>query len=102
MAYSKSTLAYGDCKEIMERALSSANGLSLSFETRNMAIRFKQRCHYYRVLNRKENLSVYPEPSHEMHGRSPFDTLFIRLKQGDETTVLLEIIKAENMKVTEL
>lgn len=102
MAYSKSTLAYSDCKSIMEQAIGSAKGLSAKFDTKQAAIRFKQRCHYYRVLNRRENQIIYSDPIHEMHGKSPFDTLFIRLDPKDPTIVQFEIITEVGIEVTPL
>lgn len=76
MTVSRSILSYPDCREAFERASKSAKGIRLSFQTKGEARRFAQRCHIFRVLDRKDSEKLYM-PDHSMHGHSPYDPLIV-------------------------
>jgi len=46
--------------------------------------------HYARKLHRESNATIYPEPDHPLHGRSPYDIITIRLEYNDKVWVRLE------------
>lgn len=48
-------------EEIFARALSNPKGLEVSYENPRAAVRACQRFNHYRVLLRKQSLTIYPE-----------------------------------------
>jgi hypothetical protein len=76
MPRSTSYLAYLDCKEVLDRALLSTKGIRMEFKTEKSAVYFVSRCNSFRVLDRKENIYLYPE-GHTMCGKSHYDKLRI-------------------------
>lgn len=91
---SKSLLAYSDVKEVFDRAIASEKGVNLYFGTAKERDRFMFRSLYFRVLDRRNNAILYPEPAHTMHGASIYDTISL-LKRHDERgfKIVFEIIK---------
>ena len=100
MPNSSSLLAYPDVKAALEQALTSNYGVKVIFKTKAEAHRFLGRCTSFRLLSRKENLKVYPEPAHSLHGRSVYDGLSIKCNDTDvfiiplkESDVVVEILQ---------
>lgn len=79
MALSTSPLAYTDCREFLEQALSAPNGSRLPFRAETSAQHFRMRCNYFRVLDRKDNETIH-EPGTPLHGKSEYDTLTLTVK----------------------
>lgn len=82
MAINLSRLAYSDCYDLLEKAISSdyPTGLRVLFATRNEAIHFRQRLHNARYVDRRDNAEVYAE-GHPMYGRSVYDVINIRCRE---------------------
>ena len=82
MAINLSRLAYSDCYDLLEKAISSdyQTGLRVLFANRNEAIHFRQRLHNARYVDRLDNTKVYPD-NHPMYGRSVYDILHIRCRE---------------------
>jgi hypothetical protein len=79
--YSKSPLAYGDIKELLDKALDSPRGIKITLEKHGHAIQLRQRASKFRTMDRASSKTVYPE-GHPMHGRSSYDVLALRIKTG--------------------
>jgi hypothetical protein len=82
MPISQSILSYPDVKEVFERALASQRGVRIPLKDSKTAQYFSRRCNQFRSLDRKENLKIYTEPAHSLHGRSIFDTLQILVREN--------------------
>lgn len=78
MALSNSILAFQDCADFLEPAISDEKGARLFFKTQKEAEFFRMRCYQFRKLHRKQNMSVYP-PDHKMYGQSEYDELMLTL-----------------------
>ena len=96
MAHSKDLSTYRDVEDTLNRALESAKGIKVSFDTDRAAIRWLSRANAFRAEHRKLSRAVY-EPSDSAYGTSPFDVLLMRREGGK---VLVEI--RSNGKVEEL
>lgn len=83
MAMNPSRLAYQDCYDLMEKAISSEypGGLRVKFSSHNEAINFRHRIHNARQVDRADNSKVYPD-GHPMFGRSVYDIISCRIKDG--------------------
>lgn len=104
MSWNKSPLAFDDCKETFEQALESPRGIRVIYESRSRAINERSRFNYCRKLNRAANKDIYPE-DHYMHGRSPYDTLVLRIppKNSPDAHILyIEKRLVENLKIEQL
>ena len=87
MPNSTSLLAYPEVKEALETALNSERGIKLTFKDAKSAFHFTGRANSFRMLDRKENLKVYPEPAQTLHGRSVYDVLVIKQSENEVTIV---------------
>lgn len=98
MSDTRSLLGYRDCREVLERAVSSERGLKIEFETEAAARVFVRRCNHFRVLDRKENAKNMPD-GHELHGNSVYDILRIGAKDNFVTIAVLkdEILNIEDL-----
>jgi hypothetical protein len=81
MTFSTSLLAYADCKQVLDQALQSKRGIRLEFKNVKNARYFVARCNAFRVLDRKENIKLYPE-THTMCGKSAYDVLRISAREN--------------------
>jgi len=90
MPNSTSLLAYPDVKDAFEKALNSVYGVRVSFKSSKEAHRFVGRCNSFRLLDRKENLKIYPEPASTLHGRSVYDVLSLSREDKVVTIVPLK------------
>lgn len=75
-------------REILDRALASPKGLRVEFDTKEKAIRFRDRCNKLRASDRKayaraKNIALED-------GMSQFDGLVLRLERPAETALLIE------------
>lgn len=91
---SQSMLSYTDIKEVLDKALEAEKGLLLTHKDVRAATRFIFRANSFRALTRKENLVVYPDPQHPLHGRCVYDTLSLR-RIGEKVRVEKIILDAE-------
>jgi hypothetical protein len=104
MAINTSRLAYQDCYDLMEKAVSDEypTGLRIKFATWNEANHFRQRIHNARYVDRQDNVEAYPA-GHVMHGRSVYDILNCRIKQmADGIWLRLERVDARKFEIAPL
>jgi hypothetical protein len=104
MAINTSRLAYQDCYDLMEKAISDEypTGLRIKFATWNEANHFRQRIHNARYVDRNDNVEAYP-PSHIMHGRSVYDILNCRIRAlADGVWLRLERVDARKFEIMPL
>src|SRR5215469_15576608 len=69
--------AYEDCFDILDRALTSPNGIRWSSETEGTAKYLIQRLNKARMISRKESKEIFPH-DHPQYGTSAYDTLTVR------------------------
>lgn len=86
MTISTSHLAYGDCYEAMDRALTNSRGVRVAVADMDAATFLRMRMHQARVIDRRRKTEIYPEPDHPLHGASPYDKLVVRLRNEDGRT----------------
>lgn len=104
MAISNSRFSYGDCYDLMDKALADPKGIRIKFNSWGDALHFRLRLHTARRIDRKDNLDVFPA-EHAMHGKSPYDPLIMRLKRtadGEVTWLRLEKVDAREFEVESL
>lgn len=99
MPNSISLMSYQDVKEILERALGEKDGLKLTFETKGGAIYWLSRANSFRRLDRKNNLTLYPE-GNSLHGCSPYDVLL--MKRVGEKDIEVRVRTNERIKIEQL
>ena len=78
-----SRIAYQKYYEIFDRAANSSRGIRIEFNTVDEALFFRSRMHQARKIDRKHNIEIYPDPSHNLHGCSAYDTFTIRAPVRD-------------------
>lgn len=78
MSYNTSITSYPDIRGAADKALASEKGVRLRFPDERTALTFKGRFHSFRYQDRKENMKIYTDPDHPMHGRSAYDPLMIK------------------------
>jgi hypothetical protein len=83
MSLPDSVLAYGDCKDFLERALEAERGARMIFRTSKDAEYWRMRCNQFRKLDRKQNRMVF-EPGHKMHGHSEYDIITMTVKYSPD------------------
>ncbi len=83
MALSNSILAYGDCKEFLERAVDDEKGARIPFRSEKEAEYWRMRCNQFRALDRQQNRMVF-ELGHKMHGHSEYDSLTMIIRHSQD------------------
>ena len=83
MSISMSRQSYGDCFDLMEKALEDAKGVRVCLGTGDKATFFRMRCHTARQINRKDNMEIY-KAGEPMHGASIYDKLTFRIKEDED------------------
>lgn len=83
MSQINSLLAYGDCQRLFEAALKDAKGARAMIGSYEQCLNMRTRMHYFRNLDRKANLQVYPV-GNAMHGTSIYDPYVVRNPVKDE------------------
>ena len=106
MGLSSSILSFPDIKKYLDDAIDSENGTRIHFATHNEALAFRHRCNWFRSLDRKENMVLYPL-GHQMYGRSIYDTLMLKVRPqkpdpAEPNYVLLEKVKITALKTEAL
>lgn len=81
MSLSTSLLSYTDCIALYDAALADSIGARLDFPTLSAAQYFVSRLHQCRVLDRRKNSEVHA-PGTRFFGRSIYDSLVCRIKEG--------------------
>lgn len=113
MTYSTSRLSFDDVFEFMEQAFEASERdkvLRIPFrkhdntvDNRGAAIQFRGRIHQARVIDRKDNLSLYPDKEHPLHGRSKYDILSAEIRKEDgEIFLYLRKRHLKNLKIEEV
>lgn len=78
MSLPTSPLAFTQCYDVMDHALSDPLGIRMRMKDHESAMIFRMRCHRARVLDREKNATIYPDPEAPLHNRSAYDVLIIR------------------------
>jgi hypothetical protein len=99
MAISNSRFSYGDCYDLMDKALADQKGIRIKFTSWGDALHFRLRLHTARRIDRKDNLDIYPS-EHAMHGKSPYDPLIMRIKSTADGTTWLRLEKVDAREFT--
>jgi hypothetical protein len=102
MVTSTSRLAYGDCYDLMDKAIADPKGIKIKFAQEGDASHFRIRLHTARKIDRLDNQITFEE-THPMHGRSVYDVLTMRIKPTTNGTWLrLERIDAREFEIESL
>lgn len=102
MVTSTSRLAYQDCYDLMDRALSNKKGIRVRAKDFNHANNLRMRIHAARTIDRMDNLKDY-EDGHPLHGRSAYDPLMVRIdSQHDKTWLKIEKNSIDNLEIEPL
>lgn len=102
MVTSTSRLAYGDCFDLMDKAIADPKGIKIKFAKGEDAWHFRIRLHTARKIDRVDNRVLYPE-THAMHGRSPYDPLTMRIRSmADCVWLRLERVDAREFEIESL
>jgi hypothetical protein len=102
MASSTSRLAYQDCFNLFERANEEPLGLKFRCESSNFATYFRSRLNKARVIDREDNALAY-DSDHPMHGRSVYDDIEVRVKNGASGTwIIMEKISSRKFEIVSL
>lgn len=102
MVTSTSRLAYGDCYELMDKAIADEKGIKIKFAQGEDAWHFRIRLHTARKIDRLDNKITYDE-AHAMYGRSVYDVLTMRIRTDTDCVWLrLERIDAREFEVESL
>jgi hypothetical protein len=99
MAISNSRFSYGDCYDLMDKALADPKGIRIKFTSWGDALHFRLRLHTARRIDRKDNLEVFPS-DHAMHGKSAYDPLIMRIKATQDGTTWLRLEKVDARQFT--
>lgn len=79
MVTSTSRLAYTDCFDLMDKAITDPKGIQVKFARQEDAWHFRIRLHTARKIDRLDNKVVYAE-GHPLYGRSVYDVLTMRIR----------------------
>lgn len=88
---SKSLLSYPDIKEAFDRVIQGGKGVRLTFDDYKARDRWIFRAMSFRVLDRENNKTLYPDPAMTMHGRSVYDPLTVRKEKGTNNLTIEKI-----------
>jgi hypothetical protein len=105
MTTSTSRLAFTDCQDIFEKAMSDPVGIRVMFETEGKARHFIGRMHRFRELDRLDNAQQFEDKSHPLHGKSNYDQCVVRLPKQDTEGywwVYVEKMTIDNMVIESL
>lgn len=80
MATSTSRLSYGDCFEILDKALENKKGIKFQIPDYGAGNHLRVRLHSARKINREDNQVIY-QPDHQLYGRSIYDPLVCRMRK---------------------
>lgn len=81
MALSKNIIEYEDCREHMDRALASANGIRITVRDKGQAIHLRQRMYKLRQLEKIQSTNLY-EIGDERRLVTPYDNLVITVNDN--------------------
>lgn len=76
MALSKNITEYEDCREHLDRALSSTKGIRITTSAPGVAIHLRQRMYKLRQLEKVRSTEIY-EIGDERRNKTPYDNLSI-------------------------
>lgn len=102
MATSPSRLSYSDAFDILDEALNNSKGIRVEVPDDGAGMHLRVRLHSARMIDRKDNLSEYPE-GHKLHGRSIYDQLVCRVrKQNERWWLYIERFSTNNLNIQPL
>jgi len=80
MVTTLSRLAYSDCFDLLEKAITDPKGIRVKFASFEDATLFRLRLHTARKIDRAENMEIY-QHGDAMFGRSVYDGLVMRIRR---------------------
>jgi hypothetical protein len=83
MTAASTRLSYLDAYEALDRAKDDSKGIRVKFSSISEAQTFRARLNYARVIDRRDNCSIYTE-NDPLYGRSVYDPLMARIRQDTE------------------
>ena len=98
MPATKSLAAYGDCRDLLDRALEAPMGVRIKLDTAAAAVRLRWRLNYYRKRDREESKTIFAADDPRW-GMSVYDGLSIALV---ETSLEIRKLDASAFTVEEL
>jgi len=76
--------AYTDIYTLLDRCLSTSNGIRIKVENYDKAVFLRMRIHQARTITREDNARIYAEqPDHPMFGASEYDKYQVRIRCED-------------------
>lgn len=90
MTIPSNRMSYQDVYEKYDLAREDPKGIRIPFATRGEAQFYQMRLHTARSIDRRENAKMYNE-DHPLHGQSAYDTLQVRIRQGEDGTYFVYI-----------
>lgn len=81
MALSKNIVEYEDCREHLDRALQSANGIRITLATNGQAVHLRQRLYKLRQLEKVRSTEIF-DVGDERRLVTPYDNLSISVKDN--------------------
>lgn len=94
MSISKSRGAYGDCRDLFDRASEDPKGCRVYIGKQGYARHYVMRLHMAREIDRKDNKQMYPL-GHPMYGASPWDKFKCSMKPDAEGNWWVYVEKIE-------
>lgn len=92
MSLPNARLAYHDCFDLFDAAVSDPKGVRVGFSEKGEATFFRMRLHNARKIDRRNNAKIYPEGD-PMHGQSIYDRLVVQIREeGDMVWVYIRQI----------
>jgi len=102
MVASNSRLSYGDCFDLMDKAIADEKGIRIRFGTKEEAWHFRIRLHTARRIDRTDNMETYGI-GHPLYGRSAYDPLTMRIRElHGEVWLRLEKVNAREFEIASL
>ena len=77
MGMSKSLASYDDIRTALDRALESENGVRIPCGSPQAAVNLRQRCYYFRGLDREQSKKIYAAGD-PRYNTSAYDTIVIQ------------------------
>ena len=78
----KSILAHTNLREIFDRALDSAHGISVATKDHGAGVNLRQQLYSFRAADRTASVKIYEDPDDPKHGTSVYDPLIITVKEN--------------------
>lgn len=96
MALSKNIAEYEDCREHLDRAISSPKGIRITLPTAGQAVHMRQRLYKLRQLEKLRSVELY-DVGDDRRNKTPYDNLAIAVVDNCVEVRFAEPIVVENL-----